>query len=499
MTQTTNALPEALYSAAQVAAFDQRLINDFGVPGFTLMQRAAAAAYSALKRRWPYARRLCVFCGPGNNGGDGYLIGKLALEAGQQVRLISMVAASSLHGDAARARAAFEAVGGQVEAFVAAPVDADVVIDGLLGTGLSRDVAGHYAAAIARINTAHAAGTGVLAIDIASGIDATTGRRWATAVYADITVSFIGLKLGLFTGAGSGHCGVVVFDDLQAPHDLYAGSEPLARRISDGLRKRLLPPRPNAAHKGDFGHVLCIGGNQGLGGSIRMSAEAALRTGAGLVSVACHPDHAAAMSQARPELMCRGVADDHQALQCLLEGASVVALGPGLGADGWADNCYAQALASAGPLVVDADALNRLAKQPRARGNWVLTPHPGEAARLLETDTHAVGADRGECARILAQRYDAVVVLKGAGTLVATPQGVWLCTAGNPGMASGGMGDLLTGLIAALIAQGLTLADAAVLGVWLHARAADYVAGVHGERGLLATDLLLQLMHLVNP
>src|SRR5699024_3651245 len=145
MTQTTNALPEALYSAAQVAAFDQRLINDFGVPGFTLMQRAAAAAYSALKRRWPYARRLCVFCGPGNNGGDGYLIGRLALEAGQQVRLISMVAASSLHGDAARARAAFEAVGGQVEAFVAAPVDADVVIDGLLGTGLSRDVAGHYA------------------------------------------------------------------------------------------------------------------------------------------------------------------------------------------------------------------------------------------------------------------------------------------------------------------------------------------------------------------
>lgn len=492
-------LPETLYGAAQVAAFDRRLISEYGVSGFTLMQRAAAAAYDVLRRRWPDAQRLCIFCGPGNNGGDGYLIAKLALEAGCQVQLISMVAAQSLRGDAARARVAFEAAGGQVDAFVAAPIIADVIVDSLLGTGLSRDVEGHFAAAITRINAAHATGAGVLAVDIASGIDATSGRRWAVAVRADTTITFIGLKLGLFTGAGVGHCGDVVFADLQAPQGLYTGSEPLARRMTDDLRRRLLPPRKVDAHKGDHGHVLCIGGNQGMGGAIRMTAEAALRTGAGLVSVACHPDHAAAMSQARPELMCRGVTDDERLVALLIERAGVIAFGPGSGADGWADTLFTHAMASDCPLVVDADGLNRLAEQPTARGNWILTPHPGEAARLLALDTGHVNNARAARVRELARQYDAVVVLKGAGSLVATADDLWLCTAGNPGMASGGMGDLLTGIIVALIAQGLTLADAAVLGVWLHARAADAVARDVGERGLLATDLLPQLMHLVNP
>lgn len=481
-----------------MAAFDQRLIGDFGVPGFTLMQRAAAAAWGALTRRWPQADRICVLCGPGNNGGDGYLIGQLALQADCRVQLVGMAARESVRGDAATARDAFEAAGGEIEAFEDGPIDADVVVDSLLGTGLSRDVEGRFAQAIGRVNEARGNGAGVLAVDIASGIDATSGRLWNTAVRAHVTATFVGLKMGLFTGAGAGHCGDVVFDDLGAPRDLYADAEPLARRMTDAMRVRLLAPRAADAHKGDNGHVLCMGGNRGLGGAIRMSAEAALRTGAGLVSVACHPDHAGAMSQACPELMCRGV-DNSRLVQSLVEAAAVIAIGPGLGADDWANDLYAQAMASDLPLVVDADALNKLAAEPAARGNWVITPHPGEAARLLGTDTRSVNNDRVGCARELAQKYDAIAVLKGAGSLVARPDGLWLCTAGNPGMASGGMGDLLTGIIAALAGQGLALADAALLGVWVHARAADAVAGIQGERGMLATDLLPELIHQVNP
>lgn len=491
-------LPQAVYSAAQVAAFDRRLIGDFGVPGFTLMQRAAAAAHAALTRRWPQAGRLCVLCGPGNNGGDGYLIAQLALADGWQVRLFSLVEVASLQGDAARAQAAFVAAGGTVETFEDEPLDADVVVDALLGTGLSRPVEGAFATAIERINAVHRAGAGVLSVDVASGVDATTGRRWGHAVNADVTATFIGLKLGLFTGVGPGHCGDIVFDDLAAPRDLYADVEPLARRMTDALRKQWLPRRAAHAHKGDNGRVLCLGGNRGFGGSVRMTAEAALRSGAGLVSVVCHADHAGAMSQARPELMCLGVAAG-ETVRSLIDPAGVLALGPGLGTDGWADNLYRQALAADAPLIVDADALNLLADNPQARGNWVLTPHPGEAARLLGQTTAEVGHDRPAAALELARRYDAVVVLKGAGSLVATPDDLWLCTAGNPGMASGGMGDLLTGIIAGLVAQGLALADAAVLGVWIHARAADAVARVQGERGMLATDLLPAVVRLVNP
>src|SRR5699024_7192260 len=329
------------------------------------------------------------------------------------------VAVDKLQGDAARAQTAFVAAGGEVAAFAGQSLQADVIVDALLGTGLKRAVGGCFADAVTAINTARAHGAGVLAIDIASGIDASTGRLWQTAVQADVTVTFIGLKTGLFTGAGPGYCGTLVFDDLAAPRGVYAGVESVARRITDAQRRELLPPRRIHAHKGDYGHVLCMGGNRGFGGAIRMSAEAALRSGAGLVSVACHGDYAAPMSQARPELMCRGIGCEADS-QVLLERASVIAVGPGLGTDAWAAALLRQALASPLPLVVDADALNLLAAVPRARGNWILTPHSGEAARLLGVTTQEINHDRPAAVRQLAQRFDAVVVLKGAGSLVAT-------------------------------------------------------------------------------
>jgi NAD(P)H-hydrate epimerase len=259
-----------------------------------------------------------------------------------------------------------------------------------------------------------------------------------------------------------------------------------------------LPPRPRDSHKGANGHVLAIGGDHGTGGAIRMAAEAALRTGAGLVSVATREDNVPAMNAARPELMAHGV-HGPQALQPMLDKASVVALGPGMGQGAWGHALWTTALDMDLPTVLDADGLNLLHAEPRTLpAKTVLTPHPGEAGRLLGIETAAVQADRFAAARELARRYRAVVVLKGNGSLVASPEGeVSVCPWGNPGMASGGMGDTLTGVIAALLGQGCDPYRAACLGVSLHARAAD-VAARAGERGLLAGDLLDPLRRLVN-
>lgn len=496
MTDARDDFPDRLYGAAQVAELDRRVIEDCGVPGFTLMQRAAAAAFDTLRGHWPQARRVVAVCGPGNNGGDGFLVAKLARDAGWDVRLFFLGTREKARGDAGRALAEFEAAGGECEAFEGELPDADVVVDALLGTGLGRPVEGRFRDAVAAIVAARERGAGVLAVDIPSGLDADRGSIWGTAVVADATPTFIGLKLGLVTGYGPGHAGAVHFHDLEAPASVYADAPFAARRVSGADLRASLPPRPGHAHKGRHGHVLCVGGNLGMGGAVRMAAEAALRCGAGLVSVATQAAHASAMSQARPEIMARS-ADD---LEVLLERATVAAVGPGLGRDDWARRLWRRMLATDLPLVVDADALNLLAEAPAARGRWVLTPHPGEAARLLDTDARTIQEDRPAAAAALAQRYDAAVVLKGAGSLIhGTEDGLWVCTAGNPGMAVGGMGDVLTGVIAGLLAQGLTPETAARVGVLLHAAAADEAAAAGGERGLLPGDLFVELRRLVNP
>jgi NAD(P)H-hydrate epimerase len=498
MTESSEYLPEVVYGAEQVAALDRRFIEEFDVDGFELMQRAARAAYEELAHIWAMPGTLCVFCGPGNNGADGLLVADLAREGGWEVHAISLVGTEQYSGDAAKALSRYMDKGGTVENFSNAPIEADVVVDALLGTGLNRDVEGDFAAAIERINEAGDAGIGVFAIDIASGIDASTGHVWAHAVRADATATFIGLKLGMLTGEGPAHCGDIAFSALDAPDELHLEQPYVARRLTHRRLRKTLRPRSRNQHKGDNGHVLCIGGNRGMGGSIRMSAEAALRSGAGLVSVVCHADHAGAMSQARPELMCLGVSEQ-ASISTLVEACDVIAIGPGLGSDAWAENLWHQAVASDKPLVVDADALNRLARQPFERDNWILTPHPGEAGRLLDWPTPEVLDDRVKAVQTLRERYGGSVVLKGAGSLIATPEELWLCTDGNPGMAVGGMGDLLTGVIAALAAQGLDTSAAASLGVYVHARAGDQAAAAAGQRGMLPTDLFDAIRSFVNP
>ena len=449
-------LPEALYRAEQVRELDRRTIES-GVPGQELMERAGRSAYRDLRGRWPGASRVGVLCGGGNNAGDGYIVARLARRDGLEARLVALVDPDRLQGDAAGAARAYREAGGAVGQDPGSLQGCDVLVDALLGTGLDRPVEGRFAAAIEGLNADPAP---VMAVDIPSGLHADTGRVMGVAVQAELTSTFIGLKAGLFTGDGPGCAGEVRFHRLQAPDQAYEGLVPPARRLRPGLLAELLPPRPRTAHKGHFGHVLVVGGELGMGGAARMAAEAAGRAGAGLVSVATRAEHLGVVLAARPEVMCRGVADA-AGLEPLLERATVLVLGPGLGTGGWGQALWERAVKHGAPLVVDADGLNLLAARPCRRDDWVLTPHPGEAARLLGCTGAEVQADRFAAASALAERYGGVAVLKGAGTLVTCAEGTWLCDRGNPGMASGGMGDVLSGIVGGLLAQGLTPAEAA--------------------------------------
>jgi NAD(P)H-hydrate epimerase len=488
-------LPYALYRAEQVRALDRCAIERHGIPAAELMQRAGAAAFRLLRARWPAARRILVLAGAGNNGGDGYVVAAEALAAGLDVRLLQMGDHDRLSAESAAAAAGFTRRGGRAEPCRRLPPDADVLVDGLLGTGLAREVSGQWAAIIDAVNAARAP---VLALDIPSGLDADTGRVLGTAVRANATISFIALKQGLFTGRGPGCRGDLYFDGLDVPPAIYATELLAARRVDWRKERELLPIRPLDAHKGMAGHVLVVGGAPGMSGAPRLAGEAALRAGAGLVTVATHPAHAAMLNLTRPELMVHGVATPDD-LAAVAARADVIAIGPGLGRDDWGRDLLDAVLTLDRPLVVDADALNLLARDPRRREDWVLTPHPGEAARLLDTDIAGIEQDRFAAAAALQRRYGGALVLKGAGSIVEGPgqRPPAVCSDGNPAMASAGMGDALTGIIAALLAQGLAPEQAAGAGVCLHAAAGDRAA--HGaDRGMLAGDLIGALPRLFD-
>jgi hydroxyethylthiazole kinase-like uncharacterized protein yjeF len=489
-------LPIEIYSVATVREIDRTAIEDEGIPGYSLMTRAGAAAVRAARERFPDATRWQVVCGAGNNAGDGYVVARLAAQDGIVVSVLALVDPESLTGDAATAYGDFAAEGGVVMPWEGALDDeASLIVDALLGSGLEREVSGEFAKAVSAMNT-HSAR--VMALDIPTGVHGDTGQVMGTAVAADLTVTFVGLKAGLFAGEGSELTGAIVFDGLEVPEHCRPHAEALSRRISSRVLRRCLKRRPRGAHKGDFGHVLIIGGGEGMPGAVRLAGEAALRTGAGLVSVATHPSHAAVIVGSRPELMSHGIADA-DSLAPLLERATAIAFGPGLGRSEWAQQLYAVVSELDMPCVWDADALNLLAATPAKSERRIITPHPGEAARLLDGKTSAVQDDRPAALKSLQDKYGGVIVLKGANTLVTSKKQVpWLCTSGNPGMASPGMGDVLTGIIAALLAQGLGKEASAVVGVEAHARAGD-LAARSGERGTIASDLIAELRRVVNP
>lgn len=497
---------DALYSSAHARALDAFAVERLGVTGRELMTRAAAAALQALRARWSAARSLVVVCGGGLNGGDGFVLARLAHTQGYRVRVIALVEIAHLTGDAAWAAGEALASGVSVrtvptdaEALGATLGSADVIVDALLGIGLQRDVEGVFATVIDAI---HRAARPVLALDVPSGLCADTGTVRATAVRADLTVTFIVAKFGLFSGEARRHVGQIVRAPLGLDPARLPPLAPIARLLDGRTLRTSLPRRPRDTHKGEGGHVLVVGGGEGMPGAARLAGLGALRAGAGRVTVMAAPSSVASIAAGTAELMVRSLDDG---LNHIARPQAIV-LGPGLGRDAWGRAAFATVLAWAQreslPIVLDADALTILAESigtmpmPVAT---VLTPHPGEAARLLGLkDAASVQGDRWGMLARLVQRSAAVVALKGEGTLVGAPTGSpALCTRGHPVMAAPGTGDVLAGIVGALLAQGRSAVDAAELGVLWHALAGERLARGRPtgdvDRGRLASELAREL------
>lgn len=490
-----SSIPHSVWPADWLRKAEKEAADSLGITLYELMLRAGEAAFRLARATWPEARHWLVLCGHGNNGGDGYVVARLAKAQGIAVMLLAQESDKPLPEEAASARDAWLNAGGEIHAPDAPwPSGVSLIIDGLLGTGLSGAPRPEIGALIDKANADPAP---VLALDIPSGLLAETGATPGRVMTAQQTVTFIALKPGLLTGKARDVVGNLQVNALGLESWLADKTAPI-QRIDASMLRHWVKPRRATSHKGDNGRLLVIGGDQGTAGAIRLAGEAALRTGAGLVRVLTRQENIAALLTARPELMVQELTDD--SITRGLEWADVVVIGPGLGQEKWGKRALQKANNSQKPMLWDADALNLLAFNPDKRQNRIITPHPGEAARLLNCDVAQIERDRFLAARRLVKRYGGVVVLKGAGTLVANENGeIAIVDAGNAGMATGGMGDVLSGIIGALLGQNLALYDAACAGSVAHAAAADAVASRFGTRGMLASDLFTTLRLVVNP
>ncbi|MGD2009431.1 MAG: NAD(P)H-hydrate dehydratase [Cellvibrionales bacterium] len=485
--------PRYLYSGNQVREMDRQAVAGSEVSGWELMERAGRSAFALLAKTWQGAEKLRVICGTGNNGGDGWVVARLAREAGWQVAVELVGDKNRIEGDARRALRAFEASGGGFNVRAAdEPVpqlDADILVDALCGTGAAGPLrAGH----IAWVEAMNSSGIPIFAMDVPTGLNADTGLPEPVATKAAVTVTFIAEKKGLVTGSAGDFVGQLRLEALDLPISIPNSKSPAARVSHWPDLIGHLPLRRVAHHKGLSGHVLVIGGNTGFSGAGILAARAALRSGAGLVSLATRPATAQAAVTVQPEIMAHAI-DEVAQLMALLKDANCVVVGPGLGRDAWARMCLTAVLEHTVVSVFDADALNLLSSgDPEClRGReHILTPHPGEAARLLGLSNSAVVSNRFWALQQLVERWQGICVLKGYGTLLGGPgQMTRVCPYGNPGMATGGMGDVLAGLLGSLVAQGLEPFTATELAVSAHGIAGDRAAR-QGQRGLLASDVI---------
>lgn len=519
-----NTRSNALYTASATRQLEKKCLTARNLQESQLMTRAANAALANMQDYWPKMTAVHVFCGAGNNGGDGYTIAALAAQRGLQATVWQLSAQDSSKPYQFAVQEGVEIKQFTAVAWRAALLNSmaptapqqPVIVDALLGIGSKGALRESFGLAVEAINEAQ---WPVFAIDIPTGINADSGAFLGLeepgdkqAVKACATISFITRKVGNYIGEGRNHAGKLFFSDLDVADEAFfdttvnnnvdASIKPLANIIDHAFFLSVLPTRAQDAHKGSFGHVLVIGGDQGFGGAPLMAAQMAARAGAGLVGVATAPMNTSAIIARQPELMAVGVASG-QALLPLIQKPTVLVIGPGLGQSAWSEQLLYHAIGEIcahKKCVIDADALNLLATgrlslpgtlATNKDAAWVLTPHPGEAARLLDTTIDVVQSDRVAAIVALQQKYGGTIVLKGAGTLVLTnDEQLFVCDAGNAGMATGGMGDVLSGLIGGLLAQGLAPANAACLGVVLHAMAGDFAVSESGIRGLLATDLI---------
>lgn len=506
--QAAASLAHKIVSSEQVRAHEPQAALDAGTTLFDLMQRAGESAFVQLKQNWPQAQRIIVLAGNGNNAGDGYVLATLAKAHGLDVCVCCQEPDRVLAGDAKQAQLNWKNAAGDTLSFSKVNyTECDLIIDALLGTGLTGPVKPEVIEVIERANQSQRP---VLSIDIPSGMHADTGQALPVCIKADLTITFVATKPGLVTGVGKEHTGRLVYADLSIGKSFFALAYQAAQ-VVDWSMLQPLKARPKHANKGTFGKLLCIGGNQGMAGAIRLSAESALRTGVGLVKVFCHNTSRTLISAGRPEIM---LADKN--LKEALEWCSCILIGPGLGQDDWAYQQMSRVMgylqSQPKPVVLDADGLNLLGKMSddvsmqevlAKLPALIVTPHPGEASRLLHCDIETIESDRYEACQKIANKYHSVCVLKGAGTVIQNNNSQlqassWICQGGNPGMATGGMGDLLTGVTAAFLAQGMPAQQAAIYAVCAHAEAGDRIATQYGQRGMIASDLLLPLRTIVN-
>ncbi|MBO67684.1 MAG: bifunctional ADP-dependent NAD(P)H-hydrate dehydratase/NAD(P)H-hydrate epimerase [Acidiferrobacteraceae bacterium] len=485
---------ENLYTADQSKIIEKRALCNQSMGSSSLMSLAGQAAFSLLSDTWPNATSILVVCGSGNNGGDAWTVASIAKKAGLDVRLMELARPKST--DAKLAAEAGYAIGLRPISFKADNLgNPDVIVDGILGIGLKGTPNDDVLASIRAINDTNKP---VLALDIPSGLNPDTGDVEIDAIRASTTITFICCNPGLVTGKGPKYTGNIEFDDLGVGDTVFRGIQPIAKYVSGSNSQLLINGIPAPAHKGEAGRLLIIGGNITMGGSVRLAGEAALRTGAGLVTIGTRQANVASIHASCPELLAYSVEEGFNAAG-LLNKFSHIVFGPGLGTDAWARWLFDNVIELESPIVIDADGLNLLAEYPRHNPHWILTPHPGEAARLLRKTAKEIQRDRLQASFDIQSLYGGICILKGAGTIVRiSGENVFICNTGNSGMATAGTGDILSGVIGSLLAQGLSNEEAACCGVWLHGTAGDRAAA-DGQRGMIARDLLPALRQLVDP
>lgn len=487
-------LPKYAYSGNEVKKNEAIVAQKEKVSMYQLMELAGQSSFSLANKLWPKARSILIVCGRGNNAGDGFVMARIALQRGMHVYLHILTALDDYTGDARKACEKFMQAGGCTVKFNDIDLaKVDYIVDAMLGTGLIGDVRENYALVCKLINQLPQP---VLSLDIPTGLDADTGQVHGCVIDADITICFIAVKQGMLTGYAKNHCG-----------EIYLAKINIGKQFNHFVRSKSLINGPHflnsltarkpCAHKGDIGFVVHVAGNDGYPGAARLSCEAALRSGAGLVGLICHPVNHMAVCATRPEIMLLNE-------QSILSGnlgrvaqANIVVLGPGLGRDQWAQKLFRATINLDKPIIIDADGLNLLSQQPTYKEDWVLTPHVKEAARLLKCQVSDIERNRFEAVRDIANTYGGICVLKGAGTLISNGDKVVINLTGNSGMASGGMGDVLSGIIASLSLQTDDLFMAACHAVYLHGKAGD-LASQEGKVGLLASDLFPYIRTLVN-
>ena len=500
-----------LYTASETRKIDNLAIKEKGISGYSLMQMAAEFTLDVILREFSPVEELIIFCSKGKNSGDGFLLGSFAKEFGLEVTIVMSNTSNVIKGVS---RKAFEEMkDAKVKIISTKSVEKlkvsnkTVIVDALIGTGLKGNLRKNIKESILALNKLGVK-LPVLSLDIPSGVNPDTGDADDIAVYADITATFVAQKRGCFTSVGKKFSGEIIYSDLEIPKNLFSKitSTSYVVDYEDSISKVVY--REQDAHKGHFGNVVIVGGDRGLGGAGLLSSRAAVYSGAGLTSLVTRPEHVSASLVSCPEVMVKGV-DSGQDIEEHLVKPDVIAIGPGLGQSAWSEQMIQRVFWEAEKrdvsVIMDADALNLLTKLKLSSNlpkSLILTPHPGEAARLLNTSVAVIESNRFSAAAKIQKKFNATVVLKGSGTVICHKSGgtqKWgICDSGNPGMATGGMGDVLTGIIAGLLAQGLTLKEAAEAGVDLHAKAADQASLEFGEAGLTSSDVINELKYLLK-